>query len=185
MSGTDDRARVAPLAPGERDERQAALVARAGGELGVFTTLVRNTDVFADYLPFGERLLYRSTVDPWVRETLILRVAWRCRAPYIWSHHEAIGTSAGLTGDDLVALAGGTVEGADPLRALAIRVADELVTGHRLSDTTWRELAERYPAEQVIEVCMLVGSYVMLAGTLNTLGVQIEDGYPVPEWAAG
>jgi hypothetical protein len=29
---------------------------------------------------------------------------------------------------------------------------------------------------------MLVGEYAMLAGALNSLGVQIEDGYPVPSW---
>jgi 4-carboxymuconolactone decarboxylase len=183
MSGIHDRARVAPLPASERDERQAALVARAGAELGVFTTLVRSPDVFADYLPLGERLLYRSTLDPRVRELLIMRVAWQCRAPYIWSHHEVIGRSSGLTDEDLATLAAGTVPDGDPLRRLMIRVADDLVTAHRMSDAAWQDLAARYPTEQVIEICMLVGSYVMLAGTLNALGVQIEDGYPVPGWA--
>jgi len=183
MSGTDGRARVAPLPAPERDERQAALVERAGAELNVFTTLVRSPDVFADYLPFGERLLHRSTLDPRVRELLILRVARRCRAPYIWSHHEVIGRSAGLTDDDLATLSAGTGQDDDPLRALTIRAADELVTAHGLSDATWNDMAARYPTEQIIEICLLVGSYVMLAGTLNALGVQIEHGTPAPSWA--
>jgi alkylhydroperoxidase family enzyme len=186
MSNGGGRVRVAPLAPSERDERQAALVAQAGPELGVFTTLVRHPDLFADFLAFGRRLLELSTLDQRVRELLILRVAWRCRAPYIWSHHEVIGRSAGLTDDDLAALAGGTVEDGDPLRALMLGVADELVADHVLSDPTWHDLAVRYPTEQIIEICMLVGAYIMLAGTLNSLGVQIEDGYPVPpsRWAS-
>jgi len=182
VSTTDqatDRARVPPLPPEERDERQAALVAQAGAEFGVYTTLVRHTDLFADLLPFGQRLLQRSTVAPTVRELVILRVAWRCRAPYVWSHHEVIGRSAGLTDDDLTALT------EDDPGDVLLRAADELVADHRLSDPTWRALAERHPTEQVIELCMLAGQYAMLAGVLNSLGVQLEDGFDPPEWAAG
>lgn len=176
--------RVPPLPPHERDQRQAELVARAGEELGVYTTLVRNPDVFADFLPFGQRLLHLSTLDPRVRELLIMRVAWRCGAAYIWSHHEVAGRSAGLSEDDLAALATSTIDRGDPLRAVLLRAADELVVDHRLTDPAWRDLTDRYPTEQVVEVCMLVGQYAMLAGVLNSLGVQIEDGYPVPPWAA-
>jgi 4-carboxymuconolactone decarboxylase len=183
MSGTVDRMRVPPLAPHERDQRQTALVDRAGAEFGVFTTLVRNPDVFADFLPLGERLLRLSTLDPRERELLIMRTAWRCDAPYEWSHHEVIGRAAGLTDDDLTALAEDTIDDSDSVRAVLLRAADELVGAHRLSDMTWSDLARRYPTEQIIEICMLVGQYAMLAGVLNSLGVQIEDGYPVPAWA--
>lgn len=84
MSHSYPPARVAPLAPHERDARQVELVARAGSEFAVYTTLVRNADLFADFLPFGGRLLHMSTLDPRERELLIMRTAWRCRAPYIW-----------------------------------------------------------------------------------------------------
>lgn len=184
MSDTADRMRVPPLAPHERDQRQTALVERAGAEFGVFTTLIRNPDVFADFLPLGERLLRLSTLDPRERELLIMRVAWRCHAPYEWSHHEVIGRAAGLTDDDLTVLAAGTVDDSDPIRAVLLHAADELVRTHRLSDMSWSGLAERYPTEQIIEICMLVGQYAMLAGVLNSLGVQIEDGYPIPAWEA-
>jgi 4-carboxymuconolactone decarboxylase len=167
--------RVPPLRQEDRDERQAALVQEAGGELSVYTTLVRNTDVFADFLPLGQRLLRLSTLDPAVRELIILRVAWRCRAPYVFTHHDAIGRAAGLTDDDLAAV---VAESQDPL----LRAADELVVDHRLSDPAWAALADRYPAEQIIEICMLAGFYAMVAGTLNSLGVQLEDGHTPPDW---
>jgi hypothetical protein len=35
--------------------------------------------------------------------------------------------------------------------------------------------------EQLIVLPMLVGHYTMLAGTLNALGIAIEDGVPTPE----
>jgi 4-carboxymuconolactone decarboxylase len=185
MTMSPGRERVPPLPPEERDERQAALVRQAGAELGVFTTLVRNPDVFGDFLPFGVRLLRDSSLDPRERELLIMRTAFRCRARYEWSHHEVIGRRAGLTDDDLSALAQATIEDpdpADPARALLLRTADELVAHHVLSDRTWAGLAAAFPVPQIIEICLLVGEYVMLAGALNSLGVQIEAGYPKPEW---
>jgi len=175
--------RVPPLRPDERDERQAALIAQAGAELGIYATLVRSPDVFADLLPFGQRLMRLSTIEPRARELLMMRVAWRCRAPYIWTHHEVIGRTAGLTDDDLTALAADGIDDRDALRAVLLRAADELVADHRLSDPTWSDLSERYPTAQLIELCLLVGQYVMLAGTLNSLGVQLEDGYSAPGWA--
>src|SRR5436309_2983836 len=47
-----------------------------------------------------------------------------------------------------------------------------------ISDTTWAALADRYDERQLIEVPMLVGHYHMVAFTLNSLGVQREDGVP-------
>ena len=171
-----DGPRVPPLSPVERDERQSALVREAGAELGVYTTLVRHTDLFADFLPFGRRLLRLSSLEPRDRELLIMRTAWRCRARYEWSHHEVIGRNAGLTDTDLAQLC------AEAPTGLLMRAADELLADHALGDDTWVELTAAYSVAQVIEVCMLVGEYAMLAGALNSLGVQIEDGYPVSSW---
>jgi 4-carboxymuconolactone decarboxylase len=170
--------RVPPLSPDDRDDRQADLVRQAGAELGVSTTLVRHTDLFADFLPFGRRLLRLSSLDPRERELLIMRTAWRCRARYEWSHHEVIGRHAGLTDQDLAELSS-----PEPTGLLA-RAADELVADHALGDATWTELTAAYSVPQVIEICMLVGEYAMLAGALNSLGVQIEEGYPTPSWDA-
>ena len=40
---------------------------------------------------------------------------------------------------------------------------------------TWAALAGRYDDRQLIEVPMLVGHYHMLAFTLNSLGIQVEE----------
>ena len=176
--------RVPPLPPEERDERQADLVRQAGAEAGVYTTLVRATEVFGDFVPFGRRLLRFSSLPPRERELLIMRTAFRCAAAYEWSHHDRIGRRAGLTDADIAVLARDAVADgdADERTVLLIRTADELVADHVLSDATWARLASAYTVGQVIEICMLVGEYAMLAGTLNSLGVQIEDGYPQPPW---
>jgi hypothetical protein len=34
----------------------------------------------------------------------------------------------------------------------------------------------------MIELCMLVGDYGMIAGVLKSLRVQVEDGQTAPDW---
>ena len=46
---------------------------------------------------------------------------------------------------------------------------------HCIGDATWTALAARYDTEQLIEIPMLAGHYAMLAGVLNSLGVQPES----------
>ena len=54
-----------------------------------------------------------------------------------------------------------------------------------LSDATWDELRPLYSDRELIELCMLVGHYEMLAMTLNTLRVQPDElGSGPPEWLA-
>ncbi len=45
-----------------------------------------------------------------------------------------------------------------------------------MSDPTWAVLASRYDTQQLIEVPMLVGHYHLVGMTLNTLGVQLDEG---------
>ena len=175
--------RVPPLPPNERDERQAELVKLAGSEYGVYTTLVRHPDLFADFMVLGRRLLRMSSLSPRDRELLIMRTAFRCRARYEWAHHDVIGRRAGLTDDDIARLGTDVLsDDTEAGTALLLRAADELVADHVLSDATWAGLTAAYTVPQVIEICMLVGEYTMLAGALNSLGVQIEPGFPAPDW---
>ena len=55
-----------------------------------------------------------------------------------------------------------------------LRAVDELHDDHCIADATWNTLASRYGTEQLIEIPMLAGHYAMLAGMLNSLGVQPE-----------
>src|SRR3546814_11705462 len=69
--------------------------------------------------------------------------------------------------------------------ASLLRAADELHADSRIGDATWAALAERYDEAQLIELCMVVGQYHLVAFTLNSLGVQAEPGLPeMPERSA-
>lgn len=181
MAETPDNPRLTPLSADEQTDEQRELLAAVGanGALNIFSTLVRYPGLFRRWLPFGGKLLQGSRLPERDRELAILRVAWRCRAGYEWAQHVAIAEAAGLTADEVRRVASGPASGEwSPEDASILRAVDELHDDHRISDRTWNELSARYSERQMIELPMLAGHYAMLAGALNSFGVQPEGELP-------
>ncbi|WP_162900281.1 MULTISPECIES: hypothetical protein [unclassified Acinetobacter] len=55
-----------------------------------------------------------------------------------------------------------------------INSVDALLTDKTLNNTQFQQLKKYFNDDQVVEFCMLVGHYVMVAMTINTCGVQPE-----------
>ena len=67
---------------------------------------------------------------------------------------------------------------------LLLRAVDELHHERVMSESLWSELRPMLTDVELIELCMLIGQYEMLAMTLNTLRVApdpLPDG-PPPRW---
>lgn len=178
--------RIPPLPPAERDERAQELLAPVtndGRVLNIFATLVRHPRLFNRWSAFGGTLLYRGELSARHRELLILRTAWHCRAHYEWGQHVRIAKAAGLTEDEIARIpAGPDAGGWGPLEAALLRAADELHAESTIGEGTWGELAALLDERQLIEVCMVVGQYHLVAFTLNSLGVEPEaDAAPFPQ----
>jgi len=174
--------RIAPLAADERDAQAQELLGDAGAPgspaSNIFTTLVRHPGLFRKWLPFGGKLL-AGKLSGRDRELLILRTGWRCRSEYEWGQHVLIAQAEGLSDDEIARIqTGPDAPGWDPFDATLLLAADELHDDSKISDATWRELADRYDERQLVEVPMLVGHYHLVAYTLNSLGVEREPGVP-------
>jgi 4-carboxymuconolactone decarboxylase len=168
--------RIPPLHADEATEEQRELLAAVGTpSLNVFATLARYPGLFRKWLPFGGKLLAGGKLTPRDREIVILRAAFRCGARYEWAQHVAIAGTAGLTTGEILAVASGPAAPSwSDDDATLLRAVDELHDDHRISDATWAKLASHCTTEQLIEIPMLAGAYAMLAGVLNSLGVQPE-----------
>ena len=171
--------RIPPLPPEERSPAAQELletVKIAGSDANIFATLVRAEGLTRKWLPFGGKLL-SGKIPARDRELLILRTGWNCQAEYEWAQHAVIGQLVGLTPEEIDRVARGSDdEGWDEWDSTLLRAADELHEDWCISDRTWAQLAERYDVPQLIELPMLVGHYHMVAMTLNSLGVQIDEG---------
>lgn len=166
--------RIKPLPIDERAPEVAELP-----DLNIFGTLARHPKLTSRWSRFGGWLLARGRLSARDRELAILRTGFRCGSEYEFGQHVQIGLDAGLTQDEIdrvvrdPATAGWSDEDAVLLRAV-----DELHDDNRIGDATWSALAERYDDQQMIELCMVVGQYHLVAMTLNSLGVEREPGVP-------
>jgi alkylhydroperoxidase family enzyme len=181
MSQRPTTPRLLPLAPDERSEDQRELLSSLGGEnaLNIFATLARHPGLFRRWMPFGGKLLQGSKLPARDRELIILRVAYRCAAGYEWAQHVTIARAAGLTDGEIRQVGRGPdhASWAAADRTLLCAV-DELHDDHCITDATWTALAKAYTEQQLIEIPMLAGHYALLAGVLNSLGVEPEGPHP-------
>lgn len=172
--------RIAPVPLAQRTGQIRELLdqsaAGTGPDANIFATFVRAPGLFRRWLPFGGKLLNGKIPDR-ERELLILRTGWNCRAEYEWAQHARIALHCDLTAEEVDRVALGPDEGSWlPFEATLLRAADELHETSTISDHTWAALAARFDTEQLIEIPMLVGHYHLVAMTLNTLGVQLDEG---------
>jgi len=171
--------RIAPLPADQRDERARALLSAltvpGAQELNIFGTLVRHPRLFKRWVAFGGVLL-DGRLPARERELLILRTGHNCGSHYEWAQHVRLALAAGLTEVEIERVRGGPgADGWEPFDATLLRAADELHASNRIGDDTWTTLAARYDEQQLIEVCMVVGQYHLVAFTLNSLGVELEE----------
>ena len=174
--------RIPPLPPAQRDDRTEDLLRglRAdpdGPDLNIFATLARHPRLLKRWSAFGGTLLYGGELPGRERELLILRTGWNCRAGYEWGQHVPIALDAGVTEEEVQRVPAGPDDaGWSEQDAVLLRAADELHRDARIGDGTWASLAATWSEMQLIEVCMVVGQYHLVAFTLNSLGVEREDG---------
>lgn len=176
-AGSPPDPRLTPIGPAQRTEEQRRLLSAIRGDdaPNLFSTVVRHPALFRTWLPFCMQLLTDSVFPPRERELLIIRTASLCGSAYELEHHLKIGSEADLTDHELAALNGEASEAWSPRERLLVAAADELHANHVICDATWRGLSALLTTEQLVELPMLVGHYILLAGTLRSLGVPLDS----------
>jgi alkylhydroperoxidase family enzyme len=172
--------RLAPVAEHEWTDGQRAIVARfgpAGKPTNALRVYLHHPVLAENILPFERYITSESTLTPRHRQLLILRTAWLCRSEYVWAQHADAARTAGMTSDELTRIARGpSAPGWDAFEAALLRAVDELLVDSFVSDRTWAVLTARYDTRQVIDAVFTVAEFTMIAGTLNSLGVPVDDG---------
>jgi 4-carboxymuconolactone decarboxylase len=182
-----DQPRIPPLPRDEWGELEPLLSAPmpdGSGTLGdnnIFSTFARHPAMMQTWGPFGGYLL-NGTLPARDRELAILRTGANCGSSYEWGQHVRISESIGMDREEIMRVADGPeADGWDEADRAILRACDELHSDSRLSDETWAKLTESYDEKQMMELCFLIGHYHLVAFTLNSLGVQLDEGLePLP-----
>jgi len=174
--------RIEPLIVGAMTPEQRQLVApqmRDGKVPNLYATLVVHSRFYEPRLRFGSYIQRDSRLPPQTRELLILRTAWLAKSEYEWAHHTVFARDAVLSDTEIASVALGprAKNWSDEQRAL-LQAADELRREAFISAATWNTLTQHYDTAGMIEIIYTVGGYAMTAMAINSLGIQVEEGYP-------
>lgn len=167
--------RIPPLALEEMDDEQRKL-AKLGADT-VVQVLARNPELMKASGPLGLFLLSQGKLHPRIRELAILRVALRCDAPYEWANHVPAALGGGATETEIDALCDPAASWA-PADDAVLRAVDEVCAHVFVSDETWAALTATRDHPEIIELLFLIGYYRMMAGLLNSAGVEVKAGQP-------
>jgi alkylhydroperoxidase family enzyme len=170
------------IAAPAQDEQGALFraVARASPWFGrkkvprVFAVLSKNPRLFWAWLFFASRLMPYGRLPAREREKVILRTAWNTRSRYEWGQHVELGLAVGVTDDDILRVARGPAAFDDRHERTLMQACDDVFARSIVAEATWAALGERYDEPLLIELVVLIGHYIMLAGLLNTSGIGLE-----------
>jgi alkylhydroperoxidase family enzyme len=175
----DADARLPPVPDREWTAAQRAIVARFGMDgrpTNALRTYLHHPVLAENILPFERYIARESTLSARHRELLILRTAWLCHSEYVWALHAGRARDAGIGSDELTRIAHGPdAKGWQPFEALLLRAVDELLVDAFISDSTWAGLSARFDTRQVMDAVFTVAEFTMIAGTVNSLQVDIDD----------
>ena len=171
--------RIPPL--GDPPEETRAILAKGltwdGRPLNMPATLAHHPILLKRFTLFAGAFLSRSVLPDRDRELLTLRAAARFGTEYYFGHHVVMSEAVGITPVEVAATIAGDHAWSDDDRML-LDLVDQLAVSTRVDDELWSQLAGRYDEAQCIEAVMLVGFYRMVAGFVNTVGVEPEPGLP-------
>ena len=145
-------------------------------DLNIFRMLAGGEGLLAAFGRFGNHLLYKTALDPVLREIAIVRVGVVTGASYELHQHEEISRRLGMSEELLEAVREGQgASGLDELQAKVVAYTDDLIANVRASDATFDPLRRALTTRELQELTVTIGFYLAVARYLETFGVDIEE----------
>jgi alkylhydroperoxidase family enzyme len=156
-------------------ETRATLAKLDDPPLNIFRMLAGGEGLLRAFARFGNYLLFHTKLDPVLREIAILRVGALCDSAYEVHQHTRMGRDIGMSDDLLAGIRSGP--GApvfSDLQRLVMRYTDDVVTHVRASDTTFDPLHAVLSEQELQELTITIGFYMLVSRYLETFDIEIE-----------
>lgn len=174
--------RLAPVtnpSPEVLETYAKSLAAPDGNPINIFKTLAHNPKLLKRFTNYGGYFLNKGVLPDREREVVILRVGWNCRSVYEFGQHTVIGRRVGLSDVEIAALTRDPgAHGWSSRDKALIDMCDDLCCDDCVSDDTWSRLMQDWNEAELVELVMVAGTYRLVSGFLNTMGVALDEGIP-------
>lgn len=144
--------------------------------LNIFLMLAHGGGLLRSFVDLGTYLLFKTRLDPVLREIAIIRVGVLSASKYEVFQHERIGRQLGMKSDLLNAIHDGPESPClTPLQGLVIRYTDEVVRNVRASDGLFHLLKDQLSIRPLQELTVTIGYYMMVCRFLENFEVDLEE----------
>ncbi len=120
----------------------------------------------------GRAVATPAVLEPRLRETVVLRVAYLSGSHYELHHHIPLGRAAGLSEAELAGTAKRDYSALPPLLAAAAQFTDEVVTQLSPSDETLARLRQLGSDRLVVNIVLTIGCYMAIARLAAVTGIE-------------
>lgn len=169
------------LSPEVRPMADYILRISSAGLGGPYNALMRSPVMAQRTLDLLDYLRFNTSVPKRLNEFAILIQARISNAQYEWWAHERIARKAGLSEGVMAGLREcRRPEGMQADEALVYDFCVQLSLNHRVPDDIWAQAIQSMGEQQVIDLVVLSGTYVMVSMLLNATQVGIPNGEPLP-----
>ena len=177
--------RIKPQGPDEWSDKAREMFAffegpeayDKGSSHNIMRTFAHHPKLTFAWTKFNGRMLAAPSIEPRLREIVVLRIAHRYDSRYEWAQHVDMGRELGIGPEHLEAIKAGPEHPMwSDFERTALRAADQMNTQAKIDDATWDALAAEFDTKQMLEFMFIVGAYSMLAWIFNSIGVEPEPG---------
>jgi len=144
--------------------------------LNVFRMMSGTGASFAPFMNFISAYLNDGILDQELRELVILRVGHLCGSAYEVHQHERVARTLGISDERIQAV---KVNSSSPIfntmENTALAFADEQVANIKVSDATFAATQEHLSDPEIVELTLVINTYIMVCRFLETLEVDLEE----------
>lgn len=153
----------------------------AMGLVGPFGVYVRVPGVGQAAQNLGAAVRFNTELAENVKEVAICTVGAFYKSKFEFAAHASLAAKAGVAQDIIDAIHNGEPPAfKDDAERLAYEVTGELLSNHRLSDSTYTRALECLGETPLVELVLTVGYYTTVSFTLNAFQIPLREGMTDP-----
>ncbi|NIB43076.1 carboxymuconolactone decarboxylase family protein [Pseudomaricurvus alkylphenolicus] len=172
----DDNHRLSPLDPKYwHADLEPIVDDMNGAPIHVHQLMAHNPALLKAWWNFRNHSVNGGTLGKRSGELVILRVAVHMQAWYEWASHVDRSLTCGITAKEIQCILTFPLDSHwQTADAALLTAVDELIQRHRITPATLARLEDHFTTEQVMDIIAIQGMYVILAGMINTWGLELD-----------
>lgn len=131
---------------------------------------------FEHFYPFMATFFSVSKLPADLRQIAVLRAGYIAGCDYVTRQHGALGRDVGLSDAAIAATRDGVAPAGvlTPAQQAVLGFADEVIRNANASDATLAEVRRHLDDNQLMDLMMVIGIYMMLSRLILTSGAEVD-----------